>query len=1251
MKKYIYVFAILFICGNFTITQVFSASLENSPTTSIITGNKRLEKTFNGNDYIQKVTYYDNFGRPIQSIDIGASPYGYDIVQLSSYDCMGRSDSVSYLPYVINSNGGEKRRIGIAELGGFYRYLEELNSIVNSQTREPDYEYAYSLKIYEKTPEGLISQESKPGFWYSANSPSGHSILISRRKIGSRKIILKRKEIEQISCEKSLDSCSIEISPKIAVPSSIITIIDTVKKFSIDRSNNLLYNGFYSRETLIVEEKKQSASDNTSISKREYKNHEGQVIAKSIQSNSDREQFTYYVYDDFGLLRYIIPHSITIQIGTNGIVSANLAKECYHFDYDEDGNKIRSFCPEANPVYYIYDNRNRLICSQDGNLRSLDKWLYNQYDDLDRIIGVYIIDVNFGTNEGTLREKFKDVSGPEADKIMVSSVRNKTRLQSTYYGKNCDNILNNKINTNIAQEGNLETLQRISPDSDSIIPRLIDPIFSIDSTSYISGPIAKKDSTDTLFSLDLKGLVRTDSLNVIPIVITSSASGRIPLYLAFSPIADVVSESDVYDNNIGLKIYEKVAILPTIFADSLAYIERAYYYDMKGRMIQSVIKNHLGGITRISEKFNYIGNVLQHSEIRQSSKNAEPDIINTNYTYDDYGRVLSMRTKMNGSPEAIMSYNYDQLGRCVETVSGDGIMHDKYKYDISGQIIQQDNEAFSMILRNTEPVISGSQAYFDGKMSEINWINKGDDSISYTYSYSYTPLGYLSGARLFHDDILIDDFTEKDITYDINGNILNMERYENGNIKNDYQYTYIGDRLMTLADAVSNTQYHFKYDSNGNMSEDGRNNWKFEYNHLNLLQEISGSDNHRLANYLYLADGTKIGAVNSENNGLAYLGSLVYQQLGESIALESFGFEGGRIVKTSSGYSIQYYATDYLHSVRAVIDEDGKQIDHMNYYPFGLRWVEPESEVTTNRYLFNGKESQMTFNFNVLDYGARMYDPTIGRWFVPDPAKQLMNPYVFCGNNPVINIDEDGQFFLSFLFGFFKGVFKWENPFIAGAKNVVNEVKIINGLFKGSFWDILSRLTWQFPQTALGMTTALGANLIKDVDVSYAYGATVTRVAGERWGAFTLGSYILGDGSIRATPTNSLFQHEYGHYLQSKSWGPFYLGKVAIPSLFSAMSGNNHNAYKTEQDANIRALEFWEDKFPGFSSNGWNQTKNDITGYNWDKGFNSEINSSARDNGRMNGIGFIDLLPIIFPHPLGIGICTPRAPVIGALNY
>ena len=50
------------------------------------------------------ITYYDGLGRPCQTIDIAASPVNsQNIVSFVEYDCMGRSDSIVYLPYVTKS--------------------------------------------------------------------------------------------------------------------------------------------------------------------------------------------------------------------------------------------------------------------------------------------------------------------------------------------------------------------------------------------------------------------------------------------------------------------------------------------------------------------------------------------------------------------------------------------------------------------------------------------------------------------------------------------------------------------------------------------------------------------------------------------------------------------------------------------------------------------------------------------------------------------------------------------------------------------------------------------------------------------------------------------------------------------------------------------------------------------------------------------------------------------------------------------
>ncbi len=89
------------------------------------------------------------------------------------------------------------------------------------------------------------------------------------------------------------------------------------------------------------------------------------------------------------------------------------------------------------------------------------------------------------------------------------------------------------------------------------------------------------------------------------------------------------------------------------------------------------------------------------------------------------------------------------------------------------------------------------------------------------------------------------------------------------------------------------------------------------------------------------------------------------------------------------------------------------QVNH--YYPYGnliadLSWQEENSD--TNNYLYNGKEFHRSLNLSWFDYGARWYDPQVGRWWVVDPMAEKgmswsMYNYVF--DNPVVHIDPDGK--------------------------------------------------------------------------------------------------------------------------------------------------------------------------------------------------------------------------------------------------
>ena len=82
--------------------------------------------------------------------------------------------------------------------------------------------------------------------------------------------------------------------------------------------------------------------------------------------------------------------------------------------------------------------------------------------------------------------------------------------------------------------------------------------------------------------------------------------------LAFEQISEI---ADNYDSRVkSLKTYEKTGVLKSLSEDITQYVERAFYYDYMNRPIQTVEKNHLGGISRYAAKYDFTGNVLAEYE-------------------------------------------------------------------------------------------------------------------------------------------------------------------------------------------------------------------------------------------------------------------------------------------------------------------------------------------------------------------------------------------------------------------------------------------------------------------------------------------------------------------------------------------------------------------------------------------------------------------------------------------------------------
>ena len=143
-----------------------------------------------------------------------------------------------------------------------------------------------------------------------------------------------------------------------------------------------------------------------------------------------------------------------------------------------------------------------------------------------------------------------------------------------------------------------------------------------------------------------------------------------------------------------------------------------------------------------------------------------------------------------------------------------------------------------------------------------------------------------------------------------------------------------------------------------------------------------------------------------------YNANFVYTEA-TSLNLDYILFEEGTISMQSTSPEFRYFLKDHLGNTRVVFNDQGEILQMHDYYPFGLEFTGRQGGEI--KYRYNGKELQDDviggIGLDWYDYGARFYDPQIGRWNVIDPMIEKhydYSPFAYAYNNPILLIDVMG---------------------------------------------------------------------------------------------------------------------------------------------------------------------------------------------------------------------------------------------------
>ncbi len=511
-----------------------------SSTDVLDAGVKDIDDVY-GADVAQSTLYLDGLGRDLQTVTTQGSPNGKDLITPMEYDGLNREE-YQYLPYAhATATDGKYDASAIdppdpttppsvldyddSNQYGFY----DISTDKVADDHEPRVQ-----NIYEDSPAGRILERIGPGEDW--------------------------RDTENHSTRITFD----------------FNVEDEVIEWAIvsdkpDAANT----DFYAANELTL----QITKDEDGKEVKEYVNKVGQTILKKVHYETTKWLETYYIYDDFGRLRFVLPPEMVKNM--HAVPTGNkykpttdsLSRWAYQYEYDDRGRMIEKKMPgdDVDPVYLVYDKYDRLVMTQDGNQRVNHEWSFTKYDILSRPVITGIYD-----------------HGSAQTQSQMSANLSTTHVNESYVGSTAGNVHGYSNNAYPTNTSNIDILT---------VSYYDDYDFLTDLTSW---DVEDADGTNdyAFYSNQISGVTKFDRT----------------LDLATGSITRILGENK--------------------------FLNSVIYYDKYLQVIQTISENYDGKVDIITNKYDFAKRLV---ETQTSHNGPETATIKRHFTYDSYNRLTETK--------------------------------------------------------------------------------------------------------------------------------------------------------------------------------------------------------------------------------------------------------------------------------------------------------------------------------------------------------------------------------------------------------------------------------------------------------------------------------------------------------------------------------------------------------------------------------------------------------------------------------